>query len=307
MNSLAEVSGLTLGTAQLGLRYGIANKKGKLTDEEALNILQVAYSEGINSFDTAFVYGESERILGRFLSSLKKRLYPVVISKLPRISVVRKERVRKQIEKYLNTSLQRLGIERMPVYLLHSASDLSAFDGEVIRVLSEMKKDGLIGAIGVSVYHPEEAKNILDMEEIEVIQLPLSIFDRRFLKSDLLTALKSRGKFIFARSIFLQGLIFLSPRELPRTLESAAQYLEILREFVRKEEMSIDELAMGFVRSFPQISSIVIGVEDLNQLKGNIKLYKKGGLSIDVLEKVIQTFPDMPETIVNPYHWREKK
>ncbi len=57
-----NISKLTLGIVQLGMEYGIANKSGKPDMEKALEILQTAINKGINSFDTANAYGNSEEV-----------------------------------------------------------------------------------------------------------------------------------------------------------------------------------------------------------------------------------------------------
>ena len=64
-----NISKITLGTAQLGFDYGISNKKGKPTDDQSYRILQTALDNGITSFDTAPVYGNSENLIGNFLKN----------------------------------------------------------------------------------------------------------------------------------------------------------------------------------------------------------------------------------------------
>ena len=55
---------IALGTAQFGMDYGIANTKGQVTRSEVKEIIQLAESRGIDTIDTAIVYGESEACLG---------------------------------------------------------------------------------------------------------------------------------------------------------------------------------------------------------------------------------------------------
>ena len=67
-----NLSKISLGTAQLGLDYGISNREGKLDRNSALNILSYCWKRGINSYDTAPTYGNSEKIIGTFISSLNE-------------------------------------------------------------------------------------------------------------------------------------------------------------------------------------------------------------------------------------------
>ena len=75
---------LVLGTAQLGLNYGIANVIGKPTEKQALEIMKYAVENGINYFDTAHSYGNSEIIIGKFLNFYKNYKNKVnIITKMP--------------------------------------------------------------------------------------------------------------------------------------------------------------------------------------------------------------------------------
>jgi len=64
-------SKLVLGTAQLCLDYGIANKSGKPEENKAFEIMKYAAENGINYFDTAYSYGNSETTIGKFLNTYK--------------------------------------------------------------------------------------------------------------------------------------------------------------------------------------------------------------------------------------------
>ena len=74
-----EISGMTLGTVHLGLDYGIANKEGKPDEEKAFGILDTAFATGINCLDTASDYGDSEKVIGKYLSLRKKKRHDLVI------------------------------------------------------------------------------------------------------------------------------------------------------------------------------------------------------------------------------------
>jgi len=84
-----KISQLTLGTVQLGLQYGIANKDGKPTAENAQSLLQTALNLGINSFDTAASYGNCENLIGdSFNRKLGRAKDICIITKLKPISFI---------------------------------------------------------------------------------------------------------------------------------------------------------------------------------------------------------------------------
>ena len=79
---------LVLGTAQLGMSYGIANSMGQPDQDVANAIVREAWDSGICKFDTAQAYGDSERVLGAALNVLGVVSVAKVISKLdPRLDV----------------------------------------------------------------------------------------------------------------------------------------------------------------------------------------------------------------------------
>ena len=67
------LSRLSLGTVQLGMNYGIANRDGKPSLEQGMEVLQAAVDGGITSLDTAAAYGDSERVIGTFLRGYARR------------------------------------------------------------------------------------------------------------------------------------------------------------------------------------------------------------------------------------------
>ena len=73
---------LVLGTAQLGLSYGIANKTGRPDQGVATAIVHEAWKNGIREFDTAQVYGDSEVVLGRALAELGISCEAKIITKI---------------------------------------------------------------------------------------------------------------------------------------------------------------------------------------------------------------------------------
>ena len=93
---MMKISKLILGTAQLGLKYGIANINGKPDFKKSLNLLEFAWTNGINTFDTAPTYGNSEKILGKFISTKnknEKKIF-VIITKLQSIRLKKKIRLK---------------------------------------------------------------------------------------------------------------------------------------------------------------------------------------------------------------------
>jgi len=118
---------LVLGTAQLGLNYGVTNKTGKPTQSEALEIMKYAVENGINYFDTAYNYGNSEIIIGKFLNFHKNNKNNKnkinIITKMPFLK--NNKLSEKDINNHFFKSLHRLGQESIYCYMVHDFNDIS--------------------------------------------------------------------------------------------------------------------------------------------------------------------------------------
>ena len=169
---------LALGTAQFGLDYGISNPEGKTPETEVNAILEYAYSKGIDNIDTAYSYGSGEAAIGRYLDNHSDEKWKV-ISKLPRLK--EDENVGSDFNNYFDKSKSRLG-KSLHTYLAHDAEQF-VYDLRVRNKFISLKGQGAINRIGVSVYTAEEIVAVLDIDEVDVIQLPLNILDHRLVNA----------------------------------------------------------------------------------------------------------------------------
>jgi len=301
-----KISKITLGTAQLGLDYGIANTVGKPDFATSIKILTYAWKKGVTSFDTAPVYGDSEKAIGSFI--LNSGRNPVIITKLPPIDTKQEvsfNSIYNQVKKHVKTSLNNLKINKIPIYLLHDTLDMFIKNGVIFECLSQIKQEGLIEKYGISAYTPEDVKESLKFEEIDVIQVPINIFDQRLINSDLLKTLKNHDYIVLARSIYLQGLFFLDPNSLPINMKMAELPLKKLRNLAKEYDIKISEMAFSFVRDLPEITSLVIGAENLEQIDENVKLLGTNPLNSQLRVRLTEEFSALPEDLINPSLWNK--
>lgn len=299
-----EISKITLGTAQMGMKYGIANKNKNLNLKKSLEILNFAFTNGINCYDTAQVYGESEKILGQFFK--RKRKKPIIISKLPKIVVKERnpnfEQVYNFMKKSLSESTKQLEIEKLPICLLHNFSDINRYDGLIEKSLIKLKENNLVSKIGISTYTPKEAKQFLENKKLDIIQIPINIMDTRLIKNGIIKELKKENKMIFARSIFLQGIVFLKPNKLPKKLIKFSKNIKKIQQICLENNLTIEQLSFLFIRDLHEINSVVMGVDTLEQLKQNKKLLSMPSLPISINEKILE-IPQLPDRLLNPSKW----
>jgi aryl-alcohol dehydrogenase-like predicted oxidoreductase len=302
-----NISKLTLGTVQLGMNYGIHNQTGKPDAQSCMEILKTAEEGGVNCFDTAQAYGDSEVILGDYFSRQEQNgKHNLIVTKF---SVTDSERlssaeIEKQIYKLTGESLERLKIEKIPVYMLHDFKDLILHSDIYVKTLKKLKNEGLIDKAGISVYSSAEVDKIIEFDVFETIQVPMNILDNRLVNSGSIERLAKNNYIIFVRSIFLQGLFFLKPEELAGSLKVAGKYLIGLAGLADAEGLSIAQLAVSYVRDISGVSSLVIGAETAGQVNENIKLIEAPPLSEKTRYEINKLFSEVPEEILVPYLWK---
>ena len=276
---------LVLGTAQLGLNYGIANKKGKPLESEAFEIMKFAVENGISYLDTAYSYGDSEITIGKFLNSYKA--YKNKLNIITKMASLKEEKLdEKNINNRFFESLHRLGQESIYCYMIHDFSDIENNCDEIGKVFLKLKEEGYIKKLGVSVYDEFQIRFLLKNFKFDLIQLPISIFDQRLIESDSLIEIKRKNIEIHARSVFLQGLIFLDENTVPIGLKKVKDYIERLNVISLRFKFLKEEIALLFVNAISEIDKIVIGVEKIEQLKKDVEILNKSE-SFDKIKKLI--------------------
>jgi aryl-alcohol dehydrogenase-like predicted oxidoreductase len=299
---LSVGSTLALGTAQLGQAYGIANRVGQPDEKTAHAILDVAWRAGIRHVDTAQAYGDSEAIVGRHLhESLAAAAGGMrVITKLcPDLDLTRAG----EIQASLQSSRMRLGHRPVWGVLLHREELLQHWGGCLGEILREWRARGRIQHLGVSVYSEGGMARAIEAPDIEIIQAPLSPLDRRMQRAGLIAAAEIAGKKLFARSVFLQGLIALEPREAIRRLPIAADAVRRLAGFCAQRGIDRREFALGYVRHLAPSALLVIGSETPAQVRDNCKMVSKSDDPAQLSEEWDSEWPDDDPILANPSRW----
>lgn len=303
---MKRVSRLMLGTAQLGGNYGIANVAGIPSMQKSCELIKYAVSSGIGYFDTAPGYGESEKIIGDCLNTLHLNSRPVIVTKLPSVQRLgfQTEAERKNVVySSILSSLKNLRLSALEMCLLHDPLDMNYQNGEIIKILSDLKQRQIIHKIGVSVYDPQDIEMYLNLGCFDSIQMPINLFDQRWIREGMLEKLSKQGIEVFARSIYLQGLLVMEPEKLPEKLKQAKKPLERLIKYSKETGISMKELSFLFVRELRGVSKIIIGCETIEQLKENLMMMELPPLSQETIKEIHQLFMDMPVNIIDPRRW----
>jgi aryl-alcohol dehydrogenase-like predicted oxidoreductase len=210
----------------------------------------------------------------------------------------------KKIFSYVEASLERLNLKRIPILLLHNPNDLYAYGKRIADVMEKLITKGLVEKAGASIYTTEDVEEMLKYDVYDAIQVPMNIMDHRLVKSGAIRKLQDRNIIVFVRSIFLQGLFFMNPDELKGNLVQAKEFLVKLRKLADKAGLSIAQLALSYMRDADGVTSLVIGAENPDQVRENANLMKAPPLSQSIRSEIENTFIDLPVEVVNPHLWR---
>ena len=265
---------IILGTVQFGLDYGINNENGKPSVESVFEILDYAFTNGIKVLDTADAYGEAQNIIGKYM---KKKPNSFLIN-------TKFNTHRGDILEQLGTCIKQLNIDCINVYFYHNF-DVFINNPSLRSQLLELKKEGKIKKIGLSVYDEYEFLTACNTEWIDVIQFPFNLLDNYSKRQNQIELSKRYGKELQVRSVFLQGLFFKPIDKLPEKLIALKPYLTAIKRIYLDNKITPEELALRYVMSFKNIDNIIIGVDSLNQLKSNIELLSES-LTTDVVSLV---------------------
>lgn len=250
-----------LGTAQFGLNYGISNEAGMVLLAEAKNIVSEARMRGIDAFDTAIAYGESEKTLGQIGVGRSQ-----VITKLSSPPLDCKA-VGNWVLNQVDSSLGQLNSRSIYAMLLHDVACMSSPHAlEIIGALNECQRLGKIKKIGISIYHPEQYFWAKDIFNFDIVQAPINPFDTRFLVSGVVKDCNLRGIEFHARSIFLQGLLLMQPDQRPKKFDFWNRDLEKFDQWIDITGTSRMSACLSFVTSLEGVDAVVFGVNSRLQL-----------------------------------------
>jgi aryl-alcohol dehydrogenase-like predicted oxidoreductase len=304
----ARPAELVLGSVQLGLAYGAANRTGKPSLGAALQLVHRAADAGVTHFDTARAYGDSENRLGEALVARKGVR---TITKLSPLNDVKPDaspdEVCAAVDSSIAASLDALRRDKLDCLLLHRASHMTDFGGAVWDRLIELLEQGTILSLGVSVQSPREALMVLDCCDVQHIQLPFNILDWRWRESGVIDRIRARAALtVHARSIFLQGLLTSGDARVWPNIHGvdAHEILETVSALAScLGRQNAADLCLAYARGQDWIDGVVVGMETEDQLDANLRLAARPPLSPQHCARVERGLPRVPPQLLNPALW----
>lgn len=252
---------LIIGTANFNNAYGIKNQFKRLSNNQKKLIINYLKSKKKLVFDTAQAY-ENEKYFGKI--NFQKKIYTKV-------------KFKRSTTLSISKSFTDLKTKKIHGIMFHNVKDLKGKKGvERFNFLKKLKDSKMIKQIGISIYKPEEIKYFYKKFKIDFIQIPLNVFDQRLIYSAWFKRLKKKKIEIHARSIFLQGLLLLKKKDLPKKFLMFKKIFDKWYKWNKEHNLNQLQSCLEFIHK-QKVNKIVIGIDNLEQLKKiiNYKATKK--------------------------------
>ncbi|WP_169974830.1 aldo/keto reductase [Tautonia rosea] len=276
--------------------YGMWGMAGWVdsNDDESMASLHRSVELGCTFFDTAWGYGEghSERLLGRLVKAHPdRRLY--VATKIPPKNFTWPSRrgftlddcfPPDHIRAYAEKSLANLDLPRIDLLQFHVWEDAWATDDRWQRAMDDLKREGLVEAVGVSVnrWEPTNGVEAIKTGLVDAVQVIYNIFDQAP-EDELFPLCRERNIGVIARVPFDEGTLtgnlsydstwpegdWRNTYFVPENLRTSVDRAEALRPLV-PEGMTMPELALRWILAEPTVSTIIPGMRKLRHVEANI-------------------------------------
>ena len=297
-----DVSLFTLGTVQLGIDYGMVGSTKKPTQDAAFSVLDAAAKLGVNTWDTANNYGDSERVIGNWVSE-GRGPKPNIITKIGPLDHSSKAALRDDILRQTEKCCKDLQVDKLDMLMLHDFADYAKNPDVCTKVFAELKAEGVIRTSAISAYSEHDYRVMAD-SEFDAMQIPLNVFDWDKIESGEMDALKQAGKSVFTRSVYLQGLVFMNPENLPEKMAFVKPTLEKYQALCKEFEVSPAVLALSYVLSVPAVTSVVLGCQNPEQVASNCDMINgRLELTASHMEALRKAFADTPRRVLDPRIW----
>jgi len=281
--------------------WGMAGWSGS-EDQESLQALQRSVELGCNFFDTAWAYGDghSEALLGQLVrANPGRKLYTA--TKIPpknRVWPSRREfslddcYPPDHIHEYVHKSLENAGLESLDLIQFHTWEDGWMDDLRWAIALEELKRSGLVRAVGISINRWEPWNGVRTVRSglVDAVQVIYNIFDQNP-EDALFPACREMDVAVIARVPFdegtLTGSLTLDSKWpegdwrngyfVPENLKASVEHAERLMTLI-PHGMSLPEMALRFILNNPDVSTIIPGMRKVPHVEANLACSDAGPL-----------------------------
>lgn len=278
------VSSVGLGGMNIGGTYGPS------TEAETMRLLARAVDLGVNHIDTSDIYGmgTSEELIGRFLRESRARIVlatKAAIRYVPATGERRIDNSAGHLRSALEKSLRRLGRDHVELFYLQRR-EIGRPIEEVVETLGNFKREGKIGAIGLSEVTPTTLRRANRVQRIAAVQSEYSLWTRG-VEQEMLATCRELGVTFVAFSPLGRGMLSGSPpdpqdfgkndfrRSNPRFQEPAFSRnraaIGLFEDLARSLGRTPAELAIGWVLSADRHVIAIPGTRSAEHMEENAR------------------------------------
>lgn len=300
-----SVSEIAFGGVEIGMPYGLG-AHSMPAEGAAIRLLQKAVELGINFFDTARLYGESERLMGEAFQGIRKEL--VIATKCAHFkdesgNIPPYQELKDRIAGSLELSLGNLKTDYVDLFMVHYADIETLQHEDVARIFLNLKEEGRVKHIGVSVYKEQETAEAIKSGVWDAIQLPFNLMDQSH--GNCFEEANKSGIGLIIRSVLMRGMLTERHFKMNEALKNVEHHLQAYRAVAKEHFGSFPEYATKFALKHQEVSSVLVGIDKEEYLHASLQSLEGTELSADLfMQSKNMQYPD--PSFLNLAEWDRK-
>ncbi|HEX8290226.1 MAG TPA: aldo/keto reductase, partial [Pyrinomonadaceae bacterium] len=203
------------------------------------------------------------------------------------------------VERYVHSSLKNSGLERFDLMQFHVWEDSWVEDDRWAKKMDELRSQGLVGAVGISInrWEPWNGVRAVRAGLVDAVQVIYNIFDQNP-EDDLFPACREHEVAVIARVPFDEGTLtgtltkestwpegdWRNTYFVPENLIPSVERADALKPVAERAGLTMPEMALRFILSNPTVSTIIPGMRKLRNVESNAAASDAGPLPAELLE-----------------------
>ncbi len=238
------------------------NGKSVMDEAEAIKLIRKAIDSGVNYIDTAYIYPDSEVVVGKALKD-GYREKVILATKLPVGSCKEKA----DLEKYYKEEVERLGVDHIDVYFLHNLHKTTwakVLEFDALEFMQNLKNEGKISYIAVSMHEGyEHFEMVMDYFKWDLAMIQYNYYDK-FNQAGIkgLKYASAKGIPVVTMESLHGGML---SNNVPQSVQDAFKGWN--------EDKSDAEKSFMWIYNQPEATIILSGVSTIEQLDENLKIF----------------------------------
>ncbi len=272
-----------IGTANFTQNYGVLSSVEAMSAVDVNSILKLATDHGVNTFDTAFVYGD-------FLSFIGDKSNLKIITKFSVLDDYN------AIFKKMKYAKEQYNFDGYYGLLIHDPQNLEIADkGELLSFFDKLRINNLVKKIGVSIYDLICLENFRDIIDPDLIQIPLNPLNQTFVNDKFIEYVGQKNIEVHARSLFLQGVLLVD--KLPKSLNDLMPVWNVYIEATKPFKSRLEAL-LSWAFTYQWVGKWILGVSS------NADLIEIIESKTQEISQSFSSLKDMAHPMTDPRNWK---